>query len=120
MQSPDPAAVCQAFERGGSGHVGKGNSWPGRQRFEGSERAGRAALGFKGDETSMHRAATCLLVSQPNPGLLPGIAFFAEMQIIRKLVPEDQYEPPVEEYVAAAKQRVKEKQTKQRRPFPLL
>ena len=45
---------------------------------------------------------------------------FAETQIIRKLVPEDQYEPPVEEYVAAAQQRMKEKQTKQRRPFPVL
>ncbi|KAL3159723.1 hypothetical protein ABBQ38_010129 [Trebouxia sp. C0009 RCD-2024] len=42
-------------------------------------------------------------------------------KIIRKLVPENQYEPPVEEYIAAARQRVKEKQTnKQRRSFSLL
>ena len=45
----------------------------------------------------------------------------AMLQIIRKLVREDRFEPPVEEYIAAAHQRVKEKQAKQRRlPFPLL
>lgn len=42
------------------------------------------------------------------------------LQIIRSLVPKDQYEPPVDEYIAAAQQRVKEKQVKKRLPFQLL
>ena len=42
------------------------------------------------------------------------------MQIIRSLVAKDQYEPPVQEYIAAAHQRVKEKQAKQKMPFSLL
>ena len=45
----------------------------------------------------------------------------AMLQIIRKLVREDQFAPPVEEYIAAAHQRVREKQAKQKRmPFSLL
>lgn len=41
------------------------------------------------------------------------------LQIIRSVVPKDQYEPPVDEYIAAAHQRVKEKQVKSRLPFQL-
>ena len=46
----------------------------------------------------------------------------AFLQIIRKVVEPDQL-PPVAEYVAAAQQRVKEREGKQRRmqlPFPIL
>lgn len=45
---------------------------------------------------------------------------YGNLQIIRSVVPKDQYEPPVDEYIAAAHQRVKEKQVKKTLPFQLL
>ena len=163
MQNSDSAPVCQALEGGGSSRNCGGYSWPGWQRSEGSQRAGRAALGLKG--TSLHPAVTSLLVflcshlllncdlAQHSVGVMMCCSspahycmtclsnklnlhctgslrsghfcsktdsrIGAKLQIIRSLVPKDQYEPPVGEYIAAAHQRMKEKQGKQRFPFPL-